>query len=160
MTDFIDRVLTLMDEQDLNATTVCKGIGVKDASFSAWRSKTARITITNRQKLAKFLGTTVEFLETGVHPKHCEMAPLIQTIDDIEVLAVTLQNGLFNPALKEIATASELDQEGAAEHFNGLQASWCMNREKKPGLFAWTLANDSMDNHSKPSYPKDAQIPV
>lgn len=158
MVNFMGRVLRLMDQKGVRASEVCKAIGVKDPSFHAWKKGTARITITNRQKLAKYLGTTVEYLETGIHPKMFEVAPIVRTTDDLAAFAVTLKESIYNPVLQSLAKQSQLEPAKAVEIFNQLEKSQCANTSRKPGTFVWVVENASMVAPVGISFPKGAQV--
>lgn len=66
---FWDRIKTILTEKKLTESELSKRAGITQASVNGWKTKGAIPRADIAQKVASYLGTTVEYLVTGNKPE-------------------------------------------------------------------------------------------
>lgn len=94
----------LLDEKGLKNADVSRGTGVSNMTLSDWKRGVSTPKYENMEKIANFLGVTVEYLKTGKESRLSEINANIDymmlTDDDSRNIVIEYQK--FDDAHKEM----------------------------------------------------------
>ncbi|WP_330925013.1 helix-turn-helix transcriptional regulator [Candidatus Sororendozoicomonas aggregata] len=158
MPDFIDRMTELMRLRGLVPKDVFQGVNVSQPTFSDWVTRKTNVSVANRLKIAKFLNTSLEYMETGRRRREYPTALKVQSIENLTAFAIALDKAQVNPGLKTLAANAKMTKETAIEQFNELEDSRFANVDDRTATYVWTLDNDTMTAPTGESWPNGAQI--
>lgn len=60
--EMIDRILEILNERGISYPEFYTAIGISKSTFSRWKSKTISISLKNVEKIADYLGVSVDSL--------------------------------------------------------------------------------------------------
>lgn len=87
----------LLRRRGVNINTVAKATGISPSTITDWRAGRYTPKAEKRQKIAKYLGVSLEYLDTGVEPESVILSEadknLLQAVHDYPKLRALLSVG-------------------------------------------------------------------
>lgn len=91
------RIEHIMIDKGIKTSQLCEAVGINNQQYYDWKKKGTIPNAMTAFKVAKFLGTTVEYLLTGNNEN-----PLSEKVDELQKRLVKI-NGIVSRLLKKAA---------------------------------------------------------